>query len=234
MSKEPIQISREELYEKVWTAPRSQMAKESDISDVALAKKSKKLDIAERVPNQPSLVFLLGGIITMNSRPSSFIWHRRTTNSPLARRLEIHAVASILVLVTLVFPAPILSRQVIVEASPNKAQAGQSSEPDFSPEVAQLVEQSQEAMQAENYVLASECLTKARRIAPEDPRLMALFAAAKMGSDGMDEGIRILRGGLAAAKTEGQKEVLSEALAGVAESGVRSCISTCRISVPAP
>jgi hypothetical protein len=42
---EPIRITREELYGKVWTTPATTLAKEFDISDVALAKICQKLNV---------------------------------------------------------------------------------------------------------------------------------------------------------------------------------------------
>src|SRR2546426_12020410 len=39
------ELSREELYEKIWAAPTTQVAAEFGISDVALAKRCKKLNV---------------------------------------------------------------------------------------------------------------------------------------------------------------------------------------------
>src|SRR5438067_572247 len=39
------EVTREELYEKVWSAPTVQVAAELGISDVALAKRCKKLNV---------------------------------------------------------------------------------------------------------------------------------------------------------------------------------------------
>jgi len=44
------QLSREELYEKVWMAPATQVAAELGISDVALAKRCKKLNVPKPSP----------------------------------------------------------------------------------------------------------------------------------------------------------------------------------------
>jgi hypothetical protein len=45
-----IELSREELYAKVWAAPSTQVAAELGISDVALAKRCKKLDVPKPSP----------------------------------------------------------------------------------------------------------------------------------------------------------------------------------------
>src|SRR5476649_1059212 len=45
MSQEGNQLTREQLYEKVWTTPTTQVAAELGISDVALAKRCKKLNV---------------------------------------------------------------------------------------------------------------------------------------------------------------------------------------------
>lgn len=39
------QLSREELYEKVWSTPRTKLAEELGISDVAITKRCKKLNV---------------------------------------------------------------------------------------------------------------------------------------------------------------------------------------------
>src|ERR1700704_2520660 len=39
------ELTREQLYEKVWSAPTTQVAAELGISDVALAKRCKKLNV---------------------------------------------------------------------------------------------------------------------------------------------------------------------------------------------
>jgi hypothetical protein len=44
-----VKLTREELYEKVWGTPATKLAKEFDISDVALGKICKKLDIPRPV-----------------------------------------------------------------------------------------------------------------------------------------------------------------------------------------
>lgn len=43
-------LTREELYEKVWSAPTTQVAAELGISDVALAKRCKKLNVPKPSP----------------------------------------------------------------------------------------------------------------------------------------------------------------------------------------
>jgi len=40
-----VELSRDELYEKVWSLPGSKLAKQFGISDVALAKVCKKFEI---------------------------------------------------------------------------------------------------------------------------------------------------------------------------------------------
>jgi hypothetical protein len=45
MNQEGSQLTREQLYEKVWSAPTTQVAAEFGISDVALAKRCKKLNV---------------------------------------------------------------------------------------------------------------------------------------------------------------------------------------------
>ena len=45
MDKNAVKIKRSELYEKVWTTPILQLAKEFGISDVALAKTCKRYNI---------------------------------------------------------------------------------------------------------------------------------------------------------------------------------------------
>ena len=45
MSKDPISISRHQMYEKVWTTPIAQLSKEYCISDVGLAKICRKYNI---------------------------------------------------------------------------------------------------------------------------------------------------------------------------------------------
>ncbi len=44
------QLTREELYEKIWSAPTTQVAAELGISDVALAKRCKKLNVPKPPP----------------------------------------------------------------------------------------------------------------------------------------------------------------------------------------
>ncbi len=44
------ELTREELYEKIWPAPTAQIAAELGISDVALAKRCKKLNVPKPSP----------------------------------------------------------------------------------------------------------------------------------------------------------------------------------------
>ena len=48
MEDNSIKLTREELYEKVWSMPATKLAKEFEIPDVALGKRCKKLDIPRR------------------------------------------------------------------------------------------------------------------------------------------------------------------------------------------
>jgi len=50
MGDKSIKLTREELYEKVWSTPATKLAKEFGISDVALGKLCKKLDIPKPFP----------------------------------------------------------------------------------------------------------------------------------------------------------------------------------------
>ena len=45
MSKEPFFLSREALYIKVWETPTVKLAKEFGVSDVAIGKMCKRLDV---------------------------------------------------------------------------------------------------------------------------------------------------------------------------------------------
>lgn len=50
MSYESIRLTREELYERVWSVPSVQVAKELGVSDVALGKVCKKLEVPKPYP----------------------------------------------------------------------------------------------------------------------------------------------------------------------------------------
>lgn len=50
MKSSEIKLTREELYEKVWSVPTTKLAKELGISDVALGKICKKLNIPKPFP----------------------------------------------------------------------------------------------------------------------------------------------------------------------------------------
>lgn len=45
LTKELASLTREQLYEKVWSTPCSKLAEEFGLSDVAIAKRCKKLEV---------------------------------------------------------------------------------------------------------------------------------------------------------------------------------------------
>jgi hypothetical protein len=47
---EPKKITREEMYERIWKLPATKLAKELEISDVALAKICRKLNVLKPGP----------------------------------------------------------------------------------------------------------------------------------------------------------------------------------------
>ena len=55
---EPTKITREELYERIWKMPATKLAKELGISDVALAKICRKLNVPKPGPGHWRLVQL--------------------------------------------------------------------------------------------------------------------------------------------------------------------------------
>src|SRR5574340_414018 len=55
---EPIKITREELYDRIWKLPATKLAEELGISDVALAKICRKLNIPKPGPGHWRLVQL--------------------------------------------------------------------------------------------------------------------------------------------------------------------------------
>jgi len=50
MEENSIKLTRGELYERIWSTPATKLAKEFGISDVALGKICKKLDIPKPYP----------------------------------------------------------------------------------------------------------------------------------------------------------------------------------------
>ena len=91
MSEDVSTVTRDLLYEQVWSKPMTKLAKEYGVSDVALAKVCRKLNIplpvrgywnklqhGKKVPSRPPLLPLQGD----QSRPV------RITRSPLARPPE--------------------------------------------------------------------------------------------------------------------------------------------------
>lgn len=50
MKEKEINLTREELYELVWSKPATKIAEEMGISDVAIAKNCKKLNIPKPPP----------------------------------------------------------------------------------------------------------------------------------------------------------------------------------------
>ncbi len=50
MDDHSVKLTREELYERVWSTPATRLSKEFGISDVALGKVCKKLDIPKPYP----------------------------------------------------------------------------------------------------------------------------------------------------------------------------------------
>lgn len=55
---EPMKITREELYERIWKVPATKLAKELGISDVALTKICRKLNVPKPGPGHWRLVQL--------------------------------------------------------------------------------------------------------------------------------------------------------------------------------
>src|SRR5215510_2724877 len=89
MTREPILITREILYDRVWTTPTTKLAKELGISDVALGKICKKLNVPKPPPGMWRRVEL-GHRIKNPSLPASkpnqqkavTIWPRRIEVAP--------------------------------------------------------------------------------------------------------------------------------------------------------
>ena len=108
-----IELTREELYEKVWTAPASKVSKELGISDVGLAKICKRLNIpkpglgywarlahGQKVPKVP-----LPSAANASSRPVEFIIHEKVVDpvpDDLAefRKIELERVRGVSALVS--------------------------------------------------------------------------------------------------------------------------------------
>ena len=62
---EPVQLTRQELYEPFWTEPSSKLAKRYGVSDVALGKTYKRLTPSRSVSESPA-----GAPVSL-SRPSA-------------------------------------------------------------------------------------------------------------------------------------------------------------------
>ncbi|HEY9285124.1 MAG TPA: hypothetical protein VIP46_16850 [Pyrinomonadaceae bacterium] len=50
MTEDRVKLTREELYQKVWGAPATKLARELGVSDVALGKLCRRLDVPKPYP----------------------------------------------------------------------------------------------------------------------------------------------------------------------------------------